>query len=80
MLNSWSIRVKCNGNNNRECGAILEVEGTDLIISLGERKVLYSFVCPCCSSISNIREDLIPLGLKKEILLLKRYELVKGVI
>ena len=79
-MQNWSLVIKCEDTkNNYCCGAVLEIDENDLILTYNE-SILFSIKCPCCNKINIINDRKIPIRIRKELLNIKKYELMKEVI
>ena len=81
----WSLEVSCNGLNWNQndmfpCGSKLELDVNDVLIrswfKYPDREGSnYGFICPICGCFTEIKDDLLPSGVKR---LAKDYLKMKG--
>lgn len=64
LLDYWSLKVICSN-----CNAILKIDINDLSIFDFENTIFYSFKCCCCNEKSCVYESLIPIIVKKKLLI-----------
>ena len=78
----WNLVVKCIGHNRYSygCGVILEIERNDLFLKYSFNNLLFYIKCPCCNNLININDFLIPTEIRKKLLSIKKYEIMKEVI
>ncbi|MCI8460021.1 MAG: hypothetical protein HFE81_01360 [Bacilli bacterium] len=83
----WTIKCSCLANKSGEqaCNALLEVGIEDIYLSYRVRtrkdksgkvktdiKFYYTFMCPCCKEETFIKEEDLPLSIKKIILIVEK--------